>query len=395
MQILENLNTEQLLRELQQIRVSPEAYEIFLKKSRYQIIKLENLSAAQANVLKQIALICGADVAIPANAYFGTRKNRFTAIILANQREIEKIVSRLDEQPWMASIKLLLSNILTPQETPKLKIGTNEIHFHRTHIMGIINLSPDSFYSGSRYTSISTITKVVEQMEQEGADFIDIGAESTRPGSKMLTEKEEIERLKPVLPLVIKKTKIPVSVDTYKTNVAAYALDQGVKIINDISGFGFSEMNKEFVRKIAKYDAGVVIMHIQGTPETMQKNPHYKNLMSEMLSYLRNRIEFALDHGIKNDRIIIDPGLGFGKRLEDNYEIITRLGELKILNRPIMVGHSRKSFIGVPFNLPPEERLEGTLAVETLLIKNGASIIRVHDVAEAKKVAQIIDKIVK
>ncbi len=395
MQILQNLSTDQLTKELNEIGVAPEAHQIFLKKAHYRIIKLHNLSAAQANVLKQIALTCGADVAIPATAYFGAGKRKFAVMVFANLREIEKMIGRLSEQPWMETIKLSLSRTLASAETPTLKIATNEIRFSRTHIMGIINLSPDSFYSGSRYATASAIRKVIEQMQQEGADFIDLGAESTRPGAKMLSDKEEIERLKPVLPAIVKNTKIPVSVDTYKTAVAKYALDQGVKIINDISGFGFSDFNQKFVKTIAKYDACVVIMHIQGTPETMQTNPRYKNLMSEILSYLEERIDFALANGIKNNRIVIDPGLGFGKKIEDNYEIIRRLNELRILSRPIMVGHSRKSFIGVPFNLPPEERLEGSLCVAALLIENGASIIRVHDVAEAKKVAQIVDKIVR
>ncbi|MEO0123615.1 MAG: dihydropteroate synthase [candidate division WOR-3 bacterium] len=395
MQLLSNLNDSELLNELKDIGVATEAYQIFLKKSAYRIIRIEKLSPAQANILKQIALICGGDVAVPKDAYFGSKKRRFDVLLFANLREIEKINHRLQEQPWMMQIRNQLSEIINPFKEPILKIGNEEIKFERTYIMGIINISPDSFYSGSRYTTISTIKKVITEMQQEGADFIDIGAESTRPGAKMLSEKEEIERLKSVLPIAVKFSQIPISVDTYKAETAKYALDQGVKIINDISGFGFSRPKKKLARVIAQYKATVVIMHIKGTPKTMQINPQYKNLLSEINNYFRERIDFAIQNGIESNRIIIDPGLGFGKRLEDNYEIIERLGELKIFRRPILVGHSRKSFIGNPFNLPPEERLEGTLAVEALLIKNGASIIRVHDVLEAKKVAQLIDKITK
>ncbi len=395
MELLFNLRNNQLLKELKEIGVASEAYPIFLKKSEYQIIKIKKISPAQANILKQIALICGGDVAIPKDAYFGSKRKRFDVLLFANLREIEKMITRLQEQPWMEQLKNQLSMIINPVEKPSLKIGNEEIRFERTYIMGIINISPDSFYSGSRYTTLSTVKKVIEEMEQEGADFIDIGAESTRPGAKMLGEKEEIERLKSVLPVVVKFSRVPVSVDTYKVEVAKYALDQGVRIINDISGFGFYQPNKRLARVIGQYKACVVIMHIQGTPKTMQINPQYKNLLSEIKNYLKERIDFAVQNGIDLNRIIIDPGLGFGKRLEDNYEIIERLAELKIFRRPILVGHSRKSFIGNPFNLPPEERLEGTLAVEALLIKNGASIVRVHDVLEAKKVAQLIDKITK
>lgn len=389
------MRPEQLLAELKEIGVSPESYPIFLKKAESKIIKIKRLSPAQANVLKQIALICGADIAIPRDAYFGSKNRRFDVLLFANHREIEKIVNRLQEQPWMDGIKDMLSGVLKPEEVPVLKIGEKEIHFNRTYIMGIINISPDSFYSGSRYTTISAVKRVLEEMEEEGADFIDIGAESTRPGSKMLDGKEEIERLKYVLPVVIKSAKIPVSVDTYKAEVAKFALDCGTHMINDISGLGFSHPDKKLAQVIARYKASLVIMHIQGNPETMQINPQYKNLMSEIKEFLRERIDFAIQNGIDQKRIVIDPGLGFGKKLEHNYEIIERLAELKIFNRPILVGHSRKSFIGNPFNLPPEERLEGTLGVTALLIKNGASIIRVHDVLESKRVAQLIDKIVR
>ncbi len=395
MELLFNIRDIQLLKELKEIGVAPESYSIFLKKSQYRLIKIAKLSSAQANILKQIALICGGDVAIPKDAYFGSKKRKFDVLLFANLREIEKMNDRLSEQPWMEQIKNQLSAIMNPVEEPTLKIGNGEIKFNRTYIMGIINITPDSFYSGSRYTTVSAIKKVIAEMEQEGADFIDIGAESTRPGAKMLSEKEEIERLKSFLPFVVKSSHLPISVDTYKPVTAKYALDQGAKIINDISGFGFNKLNKKLARVIAQYKANVVIMHIRGTPKTMQINPQYKNLLSEIKNYFSQRIDFALENGIELNRIIIDPGLGFGKRLEDNYEIIERVGELKIFRRPILVGHSRKSFIGNPFRLPPEERLEGTLAVEALLIKNGASILRVHDVLEAKKVAQLIDKITR
>jgi dihydropteroate synthase len=390
-----NLGSDRLLRELKEIGVAPEAYSIFLKKSTCLIIKITELTAAQTNILKQIALICGADVAIPRDAYFGSRKRKFAVLIFANVREIEKMLTRLAEQPWMEKINSILSSVIKPPKIPVLKIGSDEISFHRTYVMGIINLTPDSFYSGSRYTTASTVKKVIEEMENEGADFIDIGAESTRPGARILSEKEEIERLKSVLPIALKTTKIPISIDTYKADTARYALDQGVKLVNDISGLGFYKPNKRLARTIAKYKACVVIMHIKGTPKMMQINPQYGNLMQEIKDYLQQRIDFAFDMGIDINRIIIDPGLGFGKRLEDNYEIIERIAELRVFDRPIMVGHSRKSFIGNPFNLTAEERLEGTLGVEALLIKNGASIIRVHDIAEAKKVAQLIDKIVR
>lgn len=381
-----------IIKELAEIGVDKTAYLIFLSKANYKIIKIENLTSTQANILKQTALICGADAAIPKDAYKGARKKMFSAILFANTREIEKIIIRLSEQPWMTPIQENLKNLLTPSSTPTLKIGSKAIEFKRTYIMGVINITPDSFYSGSRCAATKTIEKVAQEIEKKGADFLDIGAESTRPEAQPLSENEEIERLKTVLPTVVKNTKIPISVDTYKANVALFVIDQGVQIINDISGLRF---DKKMARVVARNKVNVVIMHIKGKPKTMQENPQYKNLMNEIYDYLKKRIDFALQSGIEKERIIIDPGLGFGKRLENNYEIIERLSELKVFDRPILVGHSRKSFIGKPFNLTPEQRLEGTLGVEALLIKNGASILRVHDVLEAKRVAMLIDKIVR
>lgn len=379
-----------VVRELDRIGVDKKSFPIFLNKADYLILKFDHLSCAQTHILKQTALICGADLAIPKTAYQGGKKKKFAAIFFANLREIEKIEKRLNEQPWMEPIRKELKQILVEKQPDVLKIGNKRISFNRTYVMGVINITPDSFYSGSRYTMKTTLEKVVREMEEEGADFIDIGAESTRPGADQIDEKEEIERLKLILPRLVKISDIPISVDTQKAIVASFAIDHGADIINDISGLGF---DKRMAKVIAKNDVCLVIMHMKGTPKTMQINPAFDDLMGEIHGYLEKKIEFATQSGIKRERIIIDPGLGFGKRLEDNYEIIRRLGELTTFKRPILVGHSRKSFIGNPFNLTPEQRLEGTLGVETLLIKNGASILRVHDVLEAKKVALLIDRI--
>lgn len=385
-----NLNkSDSVIKELKQIGVDTNVYSLFVNKADYKVLKFEGLSCAQANVLKQTALICGADLAIPKTAYNGSIK-KIPAILFANSREIEKIKMRLDEQSWMEPISKQLSEMLLANSPVILKIGNKKIKFNRTYIMGVINITPDSFFSGSCYTTKKTVEKMAREMEKEGADFLDIGAESSRPGAKPVDRKEEIQRLKKVLPAVIKNTSIPISIDTYKADTASFAIDQGVKIINDISGLSF---DKKMAGVVAKNKASLIIMHIKGTPRTMQVNPQYKDLMGEIYHYLKGKIDFAKQKGVELNRIIIDPGFGFGKRLEDNYEIINRLNELTTFGRPVLVGHSRKSFIGKPFNIPPEQRLEGSLGVEAILIRNGASIIRVHDVLEAKKVAMLIDKI--
>ncbi|HEX7319378.1 MAG TPA: dihydropteroate synthase [bacterium] len=386
--------TEHIIRELTEIKIDENALVFFIGKSRCEILRFDRLSAAQANVLKQTALVCGADLAIPKNAYRGSAHKNFSAILFANRREIGKIVLRLDEQKWMTRIADELRIVLQPEPSLNLDVGTNRYSIDRTFIMGIINLTTDSFYSGSRYVSAEIVKKAAREMEREGADFIDIGAESTRPGAMPTDEKEEIMRLKTFLPAVVKSVKIPVSVDTYKSRIAEFAIDHGASMINDISGLGFDRANRSrtMARIVAHGKAGLVIMHIKGKPRTMQVQPEYNNLMAEIHAYFTERLQCATDAGINPSRIIIDPGLGFGKQLHHNYEIILRLKEFGVFRRPIMVGHSRKSFIGAPFNLAPEQRLEGTLGSTALLIQNGASILRVHDVQEIKRVAMLVDR---
>ena len=386
--------SEYIIRELTEIRIDEGALVLFMGKSQCEILRFDQLSAAQANVLKQTALICGADLAIPKNAYRGSTRKNFSAILFANRREIEKIVQRLDEQKWMTRITGELRNVLQPEPSLVMNIGANRYVIDHTLIMGIINLTTDSFYSGSRYVSPEIVKKAAREMEREGADFIDIGAESTRPGATPLDEKEEIKRLKAILPVVIRSVKIPVSVDTYKPRVAEFAVDHGVSMINDISGLGFDRGNRSrtMAKIVARGKTGLVIMHIMGKPRTMQVQPEYHNLMAEIHEYFAERLQYAVDAGINPSRIIIDPGLGFGKQLDHNYEIILRLKEFGVFGRPIMAGHSRKSFIGVPFNLAPEQRLEGSLGSAALLIQNGASILRVHDVLETKRVAMLVDR---
>jgi dihydropteroate synthase len=268
----------------------------------------------------------------------------------------------------------------------KLRLG------ERTLIMGILNLTPDSFSGDGIYENVEFATEVAEEMWENGADIIDIGGESTRPGAEPVTLEEELKRVIPVIKNLRKKIKIPISIDTYKAKVAEEAILQGANIVNDISGLGFDPGMKEVV---SKYKIPVVIMHIKGTPKNMQLNPEYKDVVKEIIEYFKNRIELAKSCGIEEEKIIIDPGIGFGKTLEHNLEILRRLSEFKILNKPILVGTSRKSFIGKILNLPENERLEGTAATVAISIANGADIVRVHDVKEMKRVAKITDAILK
>ncbi len=255
--------------------------------------------------------------------------------------------------------------------------------------MGILNLTPDSFYDGGKFINPSDAIRYAERMVEDGADIIDVGAESSRPGANPVTPDEEIERLKPVLS-ILSKLNVPISVDTYKSSVAMWALDTGASIINDISGFRF---DPDLVKVVSEYKVPVVIMHTYGEPKTMQNNPQYKSLLNEIIQYLKDSINMGLEAGINHDRFIIDPGIGFGKTLSHNLEILKGLSRLKELGRPILIGPSRKSFIGNILNLPPEERLEGTAAAVAIGIMNGANIVRVHDVKEMLRVARISDAV--
>ena len=260
----------------------------------------------------------------------------------------------------------------------------------RTHIMGILNVTPDSFSDGGRFHRFEDAIAQGMRMIQEGADIIDVGGESTRPGSDPVTLEEELSRVIPVISTLAQKTEVPISIDTYKSEVARRALDAGAQMINDISALRFDPEMKKIA---GEYQVPVVLMHIKGTPKDMQKDPSYDDVIGEIAQYLRESIQLAQEGGVEKERILIDPGIGFGKRLVDNLNILKNLREFSILKCPILIGCSRKSFIGKILDLPLEERLEGSLAALAVAIMNGASIVRVHDVKESKRVADLVDAI--
>ena len=262
---------------------------------------------------------------------------------------------------------------------------------NQTLIMGILNVTPDSFSDGGNFISTNAAVEQARQMQEHGAHIIDVGGESTRPGSTPVSEQQELERVLPVIRALSKELLIPISIDTYKANIAAAAMDAGASIINDISGCRF-DTKMPFVAASTK--AGLVLMHIKGEPQNMQSNPHYENLLPEILDYLQQSINLAIKDGVDASQIVVDPGIGFGKRLKDNFQILNELRKFELLSRPILVGPSRKSFIGTVLDLPPEERLEGTIAAVTAAIMNGANIVRVHDVKEVKRAVDIVDIIV-
>ena len=273
-----------------------------------------------------------------------------------------------------------------------MKRFTFSENYEKTRLMGIINISPDSFYEQSRCNSTDEVLQKAEKMIREGADFLDLGAESSRPGSKPISEQEEIDKLIPVISSLVKITDIPISVDTYKPTVAKEALQAGAKIINDITGL---QKTPEMADVISKFDAGVILMHMQGSPITMQKNPSYKNVIQEVKEFLEQSVKISKEAGIFSDQIAIDPGIGFGKKQKHNLEILSKLEKFIELGKPILIGVSRKSFIGNILNLPPERRLEGSLAASVIGVTKGGSIVRTHDVKETRNAIKVAEAIIK
>ena len=274
-----------------------------------------------------------------------------------------------------------------------------KINFHsftldfskKTYIMGILNITTDSFYDSGKYISVDKAVKHALKMVDEGADIIDIGGESTRPGAEPISVDEELKRVIPVIENLSKKLSIPISIDTYKAKVAEEAINAGATIINDISGLRFDPLMPEVA---SKYKVPVIVMHIKGTPKDMQKNPQYDALIPEITEYLRGSIVLAKQAGVEENMIIIDPGIGFGKLLEHNLQIIKNLKEFTQLGKPILIGVSRKSFIGKILNdASPSERLEGTASSVAISVINGANIVRVHDVGFMSKVVKVADAI--
>ena len=262
----------------------------------------------------------------------------------------------------------------------------------RTHLMGVLNVTPDSFSDGGRFFKLDEAIKQGVSLAEEGADIIDVGGESTRPGSEPVSLEEELRRVIPVIEELAKRTDVPISIDTYKSKVVKEALDSGAQMVNDISALRF---DPEMKNVVTYYRIPVALMHIKGTPKNMQENPFYENVVEKIKDYLKESIKLAKDAGIDEDKIIIDPGIGFGKNLEDNLKIIRNLKEFTDLGRPLLIGVSRKSFIGKILDLPVKERLEGSLAALAVSIMNGANILRVHDVKESKRVARLVDAILR
>ncbi|MFZ2602560.1 MAG: dihydropteroate synthase [Candidatus Omnitrophota bacterium] len=381
---------------MREIKVDPYGIKIMAPKALTFLIKINSVSNIAANILKQEMLSLGGDVAIAKEAITGKAK-KTDCLLIGNLSQFRSLHSKLSFQPFgLAKLAQDIPTALSNYQKNNFDVdfGRFKLNFSpgRISIMGIVNLTPDSFSGDGLYKKpLAQILDFAQKLINDGADILDIGGESSRPGAKPVSVKEELSRTIPVIKALAKKIKIPISIDTCKPQVAKQALENGASLVNDITGL----RNLKIAKVVADYDAGAIIMHMKGKPQTMQKKPLYSSLIGEIIEYLDKSINQAVCLGVNKEKIIIDPGIGFGKTPLNNLEILKDLKEFKILGRPILIGTSRKSFIGKILHAGIQERLYGTLATSMFAVGNGANILRVHDVKPIKEALKIIGRINK
>jgi dihydropteroate synthase len=387
---------EEALDILRRMEVDPYGIQAMLPKMFHLNIILDGLECRVANIIKQEMLSLGGDAAV-ARGTVACSVARTDVILMGTHKQMQRFAEKISAQPFglgliSEKIRELLKSVFANSfllRTSRRTIALGE----RTLIMGILNVTPDSFSDGGRFVSPEKAVEEGVRMAEEGADILDIGGESTRPGSDPVSSEEELRRVIPVIRFLAKRTDLPLSIDTMKAAVAREALAEGAEIVNDISSMTFDE---GMAKVVADARAAVVLMHMRGVPKSMQSGDlDYSSLRGEIIAYLKKGIERAGNHGIDSTQIMVDPGLGFGKTATDNMRIIKYLSEFKCIGRPIVVGGSRKAFIGLITGGAPAERREGTAAVITAAILHGAQIVRVHDVAMMRRVATMADALLR
>lgn len=379
--------------ELRRIKVDPAGIGMMAPKMLTRCVHLSALLCSQANILKQEMLALGGDAAV-ARGTVACSIDNTDVILIGTDKQLHGLCGKLARQPFglpvlAAELKRVLANAAAG--TKSWQTSVRELPLSRPLIMGILNVTPDSFSDGNRFLDPERAAERAFEMAEQGADIIDIGGESTRPGSAPVEAAEELRRLVPVIGRLAGRISSAISVDTWKSAVAREALDAGAEIINDISGFTF---DPEMAAVAARTGAGVVLMHTRGKPEVMQRDTGYDDLLAEIVRGLNRSVGIASDAGIGRARIVIDPGIGFGKDTTGNLEILRRLREFGGLGLPLLVGTSRKGFIGKTLGRETCERLHGTAATVALAVANGASVLRVHDVREMRDVADMAHAII-
>ncbi|MFC1517055.1 dihydropteroate synthase [Candidatus Margulisiibacteriota bacterium] len=392
-QVLDFKQTGELVKEMKKLGVDPKGIQLMQPKGLHYILKIKELSSPAATIIKQELLSRGGEAALPWAAL--NQKIKRTALLLFGTKlQYKKLIKKLKIQPFqLDQVARQIEDLLLRIEKPvaKLIIGKKSFNLaKKTILMGILNITPDSFSDGGKFLSPQQAIAQANKLLRAGADIIDIGAESSRPGAKAISASEELKRLLPVIRALLKNKKALISIDTTKASVAKKCLELGAHMINDISGL---KKDPQMAKVIAKYKVPVIIMHRSGSSKVMQKKTGYKDLVSDILLSLEESIVKAEQAGIAREKIIIDPGIGFGKTTEQNLEIFKRLKEFKSLGLPILIGASRKSVIGNVLNTPVDKRLEGTLALSALAIGQGASILRVHDIKENRQVLKLCNAV--
>jgi dihydropteroate synthase len=377
-------NRAEGMSEFEKIGSTVPGQKIMVDKLFPLAVKVKGLKVLAVNILKQEMLARGGDVITSRDTLLETRGTT-DVIIEGHQKSFKNLIPKLKMQPFglkdlADELEIFLKDNKNNRNKKSFRIGKKKFDLiSNTLVMGIINVTPDSFFDGGKYNHKDQAVKRISEMITDGADIIDIGGLSSRPGSKPVSLEEELERTIPVIESVSNNFDTLISIDTYRSEIALEAISAGAHMVNDISAFN---MDKNMAGMVADKGVSVTLMHMQGKPEDMQKNPQYENVVDEIYEYLDGKANDAIGAGISPDKIILDPGIGFGKTLDHNLSILNKISEFSTMGYPIMVGASRKSFIGAILDLPVEDRLEGSLAAAVWSVINGANILRVHDVAE-------------
>lgn len=373
--------------EILRVGADPAGVERMAAKMVRRLVKLTGVPCRAANILKQEMLALGGDAAV-ARGSVSCALAETDVILIGSLKKLRRLSRRLTSQPFgLADLSGQLDGLLRNLDQPARTLtGRNcRLELDRPLIMGVLNVTPDSFSDGGRFDSLEKALQRGREMAAEGADIIDVGGETTRPGAAAVSTQTELDRVAPVIEGLRRELDLPLSIDTNKAAVARAAMALGADFVNDISGLRF---DPEMASAAAETGAGLFLMHTRGRPEEMQKNTHYHDLVGEIIDSLRGSVVAALAAGVAPEKLAVDPGIGFGKSPEGNLEILRRLREFQTLGFPLLLGTSRKSFIGKTLGQPvPERRLYGTLATVALGVERGALIFRVHDVRPAKETA--------
>ena len=375
-----------------------------LPKAKHYLVKLEHIRGPVVHILKETMLSNGGDATVNGDVIVA-KVTHSDVILMGTRKQLNRVVKALPEQAFgcekiasqiAAAIRNYDSTPGIPDARshldPRVPVIFDRIGV-RTLVMGILNVTDDSFTDGGRFADVGAAIRHGMDMVRDGADIIDVGGESTRPGANFVSAEEEIDRVVPVIRELSQEVDAAISIDTHKATVAEAALDAGASIVNDISA---GTLDARMPALVAKRKCPAILMHIKGTVGDMRENPVYADLMGEITGFLRDRLDAFVSAGADERLLMVDPGFGFGKTVHHNLEILRRLREIKSLGRPILIGTSRKSTIGkVLGDLPPDERIEGTAATVAISIANGADIVRVHDVKEMARVARMTDAVVR